>query len=174
MRHGIFQRGHELIGKTIVTAGEHLTGTEMAAALTRALGTGGGNADRSATLAFPAGAPTCSVRPTSSRGARRTSPPWATRTKHRHGGGPEMRASTSTSQGRHQQHGLVRTPMDSLARGQFHDRRAWPAGLTGGGAAWASQLPSRRSTSDPTAAVSGATGQFAGGRSFLTNAYFFT
>ena len=36
--YGIFQRGHELIGKTIGVAGEHLTGTEMAAALTRALG----------------------------------------------------------------------------------------------------------------------------------------
>jgi uncharacterized protein YbjT (DUF2867 family) len=34
----IFQRGHDLIGKTIGVAGEHLTGTEMAAALTRALG----------------------------------------------------------------------------------------------------------------------------------------
>ena len=34
----IFQRGHELIGKTIGVAGEHLTGTEMAAAFTRALG----------------------------------------------------------------------------------------------------------------------------------------
>ena len=36
--YGIFQRGHELIGKTIGLAGEHLTGTEMAAALTQALG----------------------------------------------------------------------------------------------------------------------------------------
>jgi uncharacterized protein YbjT (DUF2867 family) len=36
--YGIFQRGHELIGKTVGVAGEHLTGTEMAAALTRALG----------------------------------------------------------------------------------------------------------------------------------------
>ena len=36
--YGMFQRGHELIGKTIGVAGEHLTGTEMAAALTRALG----------------------------------------------------------------------------------------------------------------------------------------
>ena len=36
--YGIFQRGHELIGKTIGVAGEHLTGTEMAAAFTRALG----------------------------------------------------------------------------------------------------------------------------------------
>jgi uncharacterized protein YbjT (DUF2867 family) len=36
--YGIFQRGHELIGKAIGVAGEHLTGTEMAAALTRALG----------------------------------------------------------------------------------------------------------------------------------------
>ena len=36
--YGIFQRGHELIGKTIGIAGEHLTGTEMAAAFTRTLG----------------------------------------------------------------------------------------------------------------------------------------
>jgi uncharacterized protein YbjT (DUF2867 family) len=36
--YGIFQRGRELIGKTIGIAGEHLTGAEMAAALTRALG----------------------------------------------------------------------------------------------------------------------------------------
>jgi len=36
--YGIFQRGHELIGKTIGLAGEHLTGTEMAAALTQARG----------------------------------------------------------------------------------------------------------------------------------------
>ena len=36
--YGIFQRGHELIGKTIGLAGGHLTGTEMAAALTQALG----------------------------------------------------------------------------------------------------------------------------------------
>ena len=36
--YGIFQRGHELIGKTIGVAGEHLTGAEMAAAFTRALG----------------------------------------------------------------------------------------------------------------------------------------
>lgn len=34
----IFLKGHELIGKTIGVAGEHLTGSEMAAALTRALG----------------------------------------------------------------------------------------------------------------------------------------
>jgi uncharacterized protein YbjT (DUF2867 family) len=36
--YGIFQRGHELFGKTIGVAGDHLTGTEMAAALTKALG----------------------------------------------------------------------------------------------------------------------------------------
>jgi uncharacterized protein YbjT (DUF2867 family) len=34
----ISRRGHELISKTIGIAGEHLTGAEMAAALTRALG----------------------------------------------------------------------------------------------------------------------------------------
>ena len=36
--YAIFQKGHEFIGKTIGVAGEHLTGTEMAAALTQALG----------------------------------------------------------------------------------------------------------------------------------------
>lgn len=36
--YGIFKRGREFVGKTIGIAGEHLTGTEMAAALTRALG----------------------------------------------------------------------------------------------------------------------------------------
>ena len=36
--YGIFQRGKELIGKTVGVAGEHLTGMEMAAAFTRALG----------------------------------------------------------------------------------------------------------------------------------------
>ena len=35
--HGIFKRGRELIGKTVGVAGEHLTGQEMAAALTKAL-----------------------------------------------------------------------------------------------------------------------------------------
>lgn len=35
---GIFKKGPELIGKTIGIAGEHLTGAQMAAALTRALG----------------------------------------------------------------------------------------------------------------------------------------
>jgi uncharacterized protein YbjT (DUF2867 family) len=35
---GIFKRGREFIGKTVAIAGEHLTGSEMAAALTRALG----------------------------------------------------------------------------------------------------------------------------------------
>jgi uncharacterized protein YbjT (DUF2867 family) len=36
--YGIFKRGGELIGRTLGVAGEHLTGAEMAAALTRALG----------------------------------------------------------------------------------------------------------------------------------------
>ena len=36
--YGIFQKGKELIGKTIGVAGEHLTGSQMAAALTKALG----------------------------------------------------------------------------------------------------------------------------------------
>ncbi len=36
--YGIFKKGREYIGKTVGIAGEHLTGTEMAAALTRALG----------------------------------------------------------------------------------------------------------------------------------------
>jgi uncharacterized protein YbjT (DUF2867 family) len=36
--YGIFKRGGELIGKTVGIAGEHLTGTQMAAALTKALG----------------------------------------------------------------------------------------------------------------------------------------
>lgn len=36
--YGIFKRGPEFIGKTIGIAGEHLTGAEMAAALTKALG----------------------------------------------------------------------------------------------------------------------------------------
>ena len=36
--YGIFKRGKEFIGKTIGVAGEHLTGKEMAAALTKALG----------------------------------------------------------------------------------------------------------------------------------------
>jgi uncharacterized protein YbjT (DUF2867 family) len=36
--YGIFKRGRELIGKTIGIAGEHLSGSELAAALTRALG----------------------------------------------------------------------------------------------------------------------------------------
>jgi uncharacterized protein YbjT (DUF2867 family) len=35
---GVFKRGGELIGKTVGIAGEHLSGTEMAAALTKALG----------------------------------------------------------------------------------------------------------------------------------------
>jgi len=36
--HGVFRRGAELAGRTVGIAGEHLTGAEMAAALTRALG----------------------------------------------------------------------------------------------------------------------------------------
>jgi uncharacterized protein YbjT (DUF2867 family) len=36
--YGIFKRGREYIGKTVGIAGGHLTGAEMAAALTKALG----------------------------------------------------------------------------------------------------------------------------------------
>jgi len=36
--YAIFKRGQEFIGKTVGIAGEHLTGAQMAAALTRALG----------------------------------------------------------------------------------------------------------------------------------------
>jgi uncharacterized protein YbjT (DUF2867 family) len=36
--YGIFKRGPEFIGKTVGIAGEHLTGAEMAAALSKALG----------------------------------------------------------------------------------------------------------------------------------------
>ena len=36
--HGVFRRGDDLIGQTVGIAGEHLTGAEMAAALTKALG----------------------------------------------------------------------------------------------------------------------------------------
>jgi uncharacterized protein YbjT (DUF2867 family) len=36
--YGIFKRGHEFIGKTVGIAGEHLTGAQMAAAFTKALG----------------------------------------------------------------------------------------------------------------------------------------
>lgn len=36
--YGVFQRGKEFIGKSIGVAGEHLTGTQMAEKLTRALG----------------------------------------------------------------------------------------------------------------------------------------
>jgi len=36
--YGIFKRGSEFIGKTVGVAGEHLTGTEMAAELSKALG----------------------------------------------------------------------------------------------------------------------------------------
>ncbi|MGH7228511.1 MAG: NmrA family NAD(P)-binding protein, partial [Nitrospiraceae bacterium] len=35
---GIFKNGREFIGKTVGIAGEHLTGTQMATALTKALG----------------------------------------------------------------------------------------------------------------------------------------
>lgn len=35
--YGVFKRGNELIGKTVGIAGEHLTGEQMAAALSRAL-----------------------------------------------------------------------------------------------------------------------------------------
>ena len=36
--YGIFKKGREFVGKTVGIAGEHLTGAQMAAALTRALG----------------------------------------------------------------------------------------------------------------------------------------
>jgi uncharacterized protein YbjT (DUF2867 family) len=36
--YGVFKKGGEFIGKTVAIAGEHLTGAEMAAAFTRALG----------------------------------------------------------------------------------------------------------------------------------------
>jgi uncharacterized protein YbjT (DUF2867 family) len=36
--YGIFKRGQEFIGKTVAIAGEHLTGSEMARALSQALG----------------------------------------------------------------------------------------------------------------------------------------
>jgi uncharacterized protein YbjT (DUF2867 family) len=36
--HGIFRRGSEFFGRTVGIAGEHLTGAQMAAALSRALG----------------------------------------------------------------------------------------------------------------------------------------
>jgi uncharacterized protein YbjT (DUF2867 family) len=36
--YGIFKRGREFIGKTVSIAGEHLTGAQMAAALTKVLG----------------------------------------------------------------------------------------------------------------------------------------
>jgi len=36
--YGIFQQGREFVGRTVGIAGEHLTGTQMAAALTRSLG----------------------------------------------------------------------------------------------------------------------------------------
>ena len=36
--YGIFKRGSEFIGKTVAIAGEHLTGSQMAAAFSKALG----------------------------------------------------------------------------------------------------------------------------------------
>jgi uncharacterized protein YbjT (DUF2867 family) len=36
--YGVFKRGRELIGKTVGVAGEHLTGAQMAEALSRVLG----------------------------------------------------------------------------------------------------------------------------------------
>jgi uncharacterized protein YbjT (DUF2867 family) len=36
--YGIFKKGDEFVGKTVGIAGEHLTGTQMAAALTQAIG----------------------------------------------------------------------------------------------------------------------------------------
>src|SRR5581483_8523937 len=36
--YGVFRRGSELVGKTVGIAGEHLTGAEMAAALSKPLG----------------------------------------------------------------------------------------------------------------------------------------
>ena len=36
--YGIFKKGRELIGKTVGIAGEHLTGAQMAAAFSKALG----------------------------------------------------------------------------------------------------------------------------------------
>jgi uncharacterized protein YbjT (DUF2867 family) len=36
--YGVFERGSEMVGKSIGIAGEHLTGAQMAAELTRALG----------------------------------------------------------------------------------------------------------------------------------------
>ena len=36
--YGVLKRGHEFVGKTVGIAGEHLTGTQMAASLSRALG----------------------------------------------------------------------------------------------------------------------------------------
>ncbi len=36
--YGIFKKGNELIGRTVSIAGEHLTGTQFAAALTKAMG----------------------------------------------------------------------------------------------------------------------------------------
>ena len=36
--YGVLKRGHEFVGKTVGIAGEHLTGTQMAASLSKALG----------------------------------------------------------------------------------------------------------------------------------------
>jgi uncharacterized protein YbjT (DUF2867 family) len=36
--YGIFKKGHELVGKTVGVAGEHLSGDEMAALLSKAMG----------------------------------------------------------------------------------------------------------------------------------------
>ena len=36
--YGVFKRGPELIGKTVAIAGEHLTGAQLAAKMSRALG----------------------------------------------------------------------------------------------------------------------------------------
>ncbi len=36
--HGVFKRGPELLGRTVGVAGEHVTGAQMAAALTKAVG----------------------------------------------------------------------------------------------------------------------------------------
>ncbi len=36
--HGVFKRGHEFIGRTVGISGGHLTGSQMAASLSRALG----------------------------------------------------------------------------------------------------------------------------------------
>jgi len=45
---GVFKRGAAAIGKTIGIAGEHLTGAQMAAAMTQDARAGGGVSSRSA------------------------------------------------------------------------------------------------------------------------------